>query len=317
MTLIDRVAMMTVDDSAWLALPPWGLYVPPPRILSSVVFDPIYHYAEGSPGFNSSENRQMGFRIPVSGRYVYDTPAEGLAFQWALRNKLRSSDGEAREIDFCRWVDSSETYMEVFRKCEVEEDVDFETLRAGDRAGDYRFVLRSMYAKGFADASDGSLPATNDYEAYYYSGDIGGAAGTEAEVTVETRDVGWIPIEFPGLVNAVTNASNLGSRQRSFILSADYDVKVLGIQIIAATPVDEDAAGSTIVRASDTSYATAGNGIQATLAAGAMVSASRTAGEFTVSAGSRLYVYIPSGGAGGGHGDVMALVDVEIQSDVS
>lgn len=120
-------------------------------------------------------------------------------------------------------------------------------------------------------------------------------------------------IEFPGLVGAVTNANNIGSRQRSMVLSDSHDVIVTGIMIAAATEVDPGASGNTVIRASDTDYSTAGNGLEASLAAGDTASAAKTTGSLTISAGARLYLYVPSGGAGGGHGDVVAIVDLEEQ----
>lgn len=312
MTLINRAAInQPAAVTPWMHLPPYG-----PRLITVAPIvrashPPIPLFATGAMGIGKIENKQHGYEIDINGRYVFSTPQEGLLWQQNLEEHLRDSVGEAYTLDVCDWFDDSSTVKFIYRNCEVVDGPTFSLggSRNTARSMDYHMRFISLAPYRYDTAANATRPGAGAYEGILYTTGTPGTppAGGEIVVTI-TQSTRQVVIDFPGVMDLVTDVNNQVYSQKKIWFHALSAVTVRNLQIIGGVA---PGSGTTTIRGSTTDYASAGSGQDISALAAATTSAAVNAGEITIAANGYLYLYVT---AAGSHEGLQVAVEVEIET---
>lgn len=291
--LINRAALYNPTSETWFYLPPFG-----PLQVEAVPMTARQVYEVPLGGFQE-HNRQYGWEIGISGQFVEDSPLAGLIIRDAFYSALIGGDGNAKTLDLQVYDDGSTTTKQVFRNVTLAEDIEFDSPRSA-RWGSFQFKLHTpTVARYYTVTGDINAPA-GPYEAFLYNGDV----DNMSSITISRSDRSVV-VGFPGTITAATDASNADLQQIALTLDPVKDMQVTGVKIVGAAQYGS--VGSTTVRVSDSSYATAGNGIDASAAYNAS-SGTRATGSLSITAGSTAYVYVT---AAANHGYMQIQIDYE------
>lgn len=312
-TLINRAAIEV--GGVWKFIPPYGLSIVR-RAISTIEAEDMPLATGTNPGVVFTLNRQTGWEFAVSGRYYVTTPGGGLLLQDEIESWFRDSDGHAREVVLCEWVDSEANVKRVWKSCKIVGDVAFGASRF-EAWKEFSFALRTGHITPAAAAPDTTTPDSGGpYENSYYDatytppaeGDGGGAPEVVVEVANQPYLIPWF---FPDIIDAVTGATNVSTRQVKIKISSTVAYSVKSIQATGGggLPPDGTGASSTVVKVGDADYAAYPTGTFLSLSVPDNVNvAAPVTGTVAIAANGYFYVFITTAA---GHQNLHGLIGVE------
>jgi len=243
--------------------------------------------------------RRHGWRITYTFNLYTTTIALGVQFLDDLREALVDSDGVARVVCFCDFVDTADPAVRkgIYRSCKLSRPL----INPAGRAHIDKTFTIELYSQDPAKYTTGNLgdptvPGEGDYEAVLVD-------GGEATPYVPSDQLLTMPFAFLGNLE-ICDADNASRMQRTLKIpntAGNYNIK--GIQIYGDNQL---ASGDTTVEVSTEAYSGAGSTIAATMASGA--TNGRTTGTVgELAAGTSFYVF-PA--AAGGHTDVVGCIEI-------
>ena len=309
-TLINRAAIYT--NSVWKYIPPYNLEIIRTDI-EQVMADIIPYYAAADGGLAETYNRLHGIEFAISGIYITDTPGDGLLFQDDMRDWFRDSDGYARVIYLCEWIDSTENIKRIWKQCRIASGLKFNCPQSS-RIGQFSFSLRTGFPTALAAGPAGiTTPGVGPYEAYIYGGvytPVEGADTTPGVIKVPGTTPSRITGKIEGAVE-VTIAGNVHYAQKRIVLSPTKAMKVTKFQTVGCSALGSS--GNTTLVVSDQPYTTpppAGNYLSIDTAYTAYYSATVASGTINIAAGSPIYIFCT---ATAGHQGLDFMIEVEPQ----
>jgi hypothetical protein len=153
--LISRVAILCGSD--WFYLPPYNL---------DIAIEPIQNAIGrmipfGGMAFPYAQTQ--GWTIAVSGLYAADDVQAGLLFQDALSAALTH-----KNMDFCRYVDTTAAVNRIYQKCMVTTPLKFGSGAPGsERMRSFTFGLTSGDPAIYNVGANSTYPPVGPYEDVY------------------------------------------------------------------------------------------------------------------------------------------------------
>lgn len=290
-TLFNRLSVWVPGVAAWVDLPFFDGDFTPPVPVHEGEWIPIPGGAPKPTGL-----RRTSYATTLNFRYIEDDVRSGLERQDYIWSAFYDSSGNARDVDVALWTDTTAAIDRIMLNASLSGPVRFGASTT-EKHRPYSVPLRFLSLGAVGRNSD--YPTTHEYELYVY-----GSTGAGGVPTLSTEDRFQIPMHFADKAQ-VAGATNLEWQHEATVPGpAASTVRLERVAITGAHRSISASSGSTTLRASNSNYASAGSGINCSVAYNATNNEATGSVDFT--AGDTVYLYVTD--ATGDHSAINAVL---------